>query len=327
MRIEPLHVQDDSVARDLHALESARLRHDLPAYPELDPEVGRARVDAPGHTVEHWGVRVNGELVGYAELTLPMLENLQNAHIEGFVHPGHRRQGIASALFAHCLKRSQGRTKISSFLEAPAPNGVEHADGAGVLFLEAMGLRRVLDEVRRRLDLDTTTVPAHEEPPGYRLVSWTGPAPDDLVEGLAYLEGRLIGDIPMGEMDWEPEVYDAARWRAFEAATAARLRTHYVTAAVAEDGTVAAWTGLLVDLRPRTHAYQITTIVDPGHRGRRLGTAVKLANLAHARAAEPALTRIYTYNATDNAHMIAVNEAMGFRVAHLGVNFQGEIRQ
>ncbi|GLZ77052.1 GNAT family N-acetyltransferase [Actinorhabdospora filicis] len=337
MRIEPLHVHDDSVAMDVFALESAHKRHDLPEYAELFPEVAiaRYRADMPGSDIERWGIRVDGELAGFAELTLPTIENLQNAHVEGFVHPSLRRRGIATALYAHCVSRAQamGRTKLSSFIEAPAPDGVEHADGAGVLFLERAGLRRVLDEVRRRLDLgslDTTALAklradAEAAAEGYRLVSWTGPAAGELAEGLAYLEGRLIQDAPTGELEWEPEKYDADRWRATEAMTAARLRTQHTTAALAPGGEVVAWTGLLVAARPRTDAYQITTIVDPAHRGRRLGTLVKLANLDHARAAEPELARVYTYNAADNTHMIAVNEAMGFKIAHLGVNFQGDI--
>lgn len=339
MQIEPLHVHDDAVAMDIFALESAHLRHDLPERAELFPDVAiaRYRADVPGADIARWGVRVGGELVGFAELTLPTLENLQNAHVEGFVHPSHRRQGIATALYAHCVAQAtaQGRTRLSSFIDGPAPDGVEHADGAGLHFMASVGQRRVLDEVRRRLDLDRLDeaalkrlrAGAEAAATGYRTVSWTGRAADELAEGLAYLEGRLTQDAPMGELDWEPEKYDVDRWRATERMTLARLRTSHTTAAVTGDGEVVAWTGILVPRRPRTHAYQITTIVDPVHRGRRLGTLVKLANLDHARAAEPGLTRIYTYNAADNAHMIAVNEAMGFRVAHLGVNFQGDIPQ
>jgi hypothetical protein len=59
-------------------------------------------------------------------------------------------------------------------------------------------------------------------------------------------------------------------------------------------------------------AHQGDTIVDPAHRGRRLGLRIKLANLELLVREHPEVRAIDTFNADDNRWMIAVNEAMGF---------------
>ena len=51
----------------------------------------------------------------------------------------------------------------------------------------------------------------------------------------------------------------------------------------------------------------------PAHRGHRLGLRLKADNLIRATDAEPALRAIDTWNAEENLHMVAVNEALGFR--------------
>ncbi len=61
-----------------------------------------------------------------------------------------------------------------------------------------------------------------------------------------------------------------------------------------------------------SQAWQLTTLVDPSHRGHRLGLIVKLENLKYMRAERPTLTEIDTINASSNDFMLAVNRAMGF---------------
>ena len=66
-------------------------------------------------------------------------------------------------------------------------------------------------------------------------------------------------------------------------------------------------------------AYQWGTLVLREHRGHRLGQATKAHNLLWLQRERADLTLLVTYNAEVNRHMIAVNEAMGFRpVERLG---------
>jgi RimJ/RimL family protein N-acetyltransferase len=70
---------------------------------------------------------------------------------------------------------------------------------------------------------------------------------------------------------------------------------------------------LVVDPTIDHHGWQQITIVDPAHRGHRLGIIAKLENLAYAREGTPALQQVDTSNAAANTHMIAINEQIGFR--------------
>jgi GNAT superfamily N-acetyltransferase len=59
--------------------------------------------------------------------------------------------------------------------------------------------------------------------------------------------------------------------------------------------------------------YQQDTLVLREHRGHGLGLALKLANHRALVAALPGVLRVRTWNAVENAHMLAVNTALGFR--------------
>jgi hypothetical protein len=60
-------------------------------------------------------------------------------------------------------------------------------------------------------------------------------------------------------------------------------------------------------------AYQYDTLVVGAHRGNGLGMLVKLANLVRLAETSPERTVVYTWNADENEHMLAINIALGFR--------------
>ena len=65
------------------------------------------------------------------------------------------------------------------------------------------------------------------------------------------------------------------------------------------------------------NAFQWATLVRREDRGHRLGMLVKLVNLDRLLATAPEVRRVHTWNADLNSWMVAINEAMGFRVARL----------
>lgn len=67
---------------------------------------------------------------------------------------------------------------------------------------------------------------------------------------------------------------------------------------------------------------QADTIVEPVHRGHRLGMLIKLANLKLARTQRPELRVIDTCNADSNPYMVRINEAIGFRPHRRSVGWQ-----
>ena len=86
-----------------------------------------------------------------------------------------------------------------------------------------------------------------------------------------------------------------------------------------------AYSDLATTVHEPGRAYQWGTLVRREHRGHRLGVAVKVANVRLLQRERPDITRLTTYNAEVNSHMIGVNEAIGFRpVARLG-DFQKKL--
>ena len=75
--------------------------------------------------------------------------------------------------------------------------------------------------------------------------------------------------------------------------------------------------------RERPHiAEQHDTAVDRAHRGHRLGALVKTAMLLWMREQEPAVTQLDTWNAESNAHMIAINEQLNYRIVARAIAYQ-----
>ena len=83
--------------------------------------------------------------------------------------------------------------------------------------------------------------------------------------------------------------------------------------AIAPDGSVAGVSDVRVDDIDPAYGQIGITIVDPAHRGRRLGLVLKLATHDLAVATYPELVSVDTSNAEVNTWMNAVNEALGYR--------------
>jgi GNAT superfamily N-acetyltransferase len=319
-------VEDLDALQQYQAVEEAALAHHfvgLPADPmeERVPALeGRPRAGAL--TRMYVATLDDGTPMGTLTLTFPQLDNLVTANVDGAVAPGHLRRGHGRALLAHGLDlvRAEGRTRV--FVEAPwLPDG---SDGPAFGFLRDAGARPVLDDYRRILDLhDRPPADPHPVPEGYRLEQWVDVAPESCVDGVAYLMGRMMIDAPMGEMDYEQEKWDAARYRESERDAQERQRIRVVTVVVHEQtGQVAGLTDIGVNRHRPDVAYQWQTIVDPDHRGRRLGMVLKTHNHHYLAKTVPGVHWINTWNAASNSFMIAVNEALGFQVAEKWTEWQ-----
>jgi GNAT superfamily N-acetyltransferase len=306
-------------------LRAAVVAHDVP---DLAPP-NRPRLMA---TLSHpWPgidtqVRVAWEqdqVVGATVLRLPYLENTSIGYVDLEVHPAHRRRGIGSALLADLFEaaRNEGRTILEGNVVTALADGPPR-DAGGPAFARRLAAGPALGEVRRRLTVDdgldtrldivATDIASHTA--GYEAVHWFNHAPDDVVGKVAELESRLVHDAPTGDLVVEPEVFDVKRIRDMEATRTSKGDRCFNTAIRhRESGTVAAISLIAVDPGDDVHAWQQITIVDPAHRGHRLGLMVKLANLRHLIKHVPTMRDIDTFNAAANAHMIAVNERLGFR--------------
>lgn len=316
-------VTGNADARDWYGVDAAAAATDhvgLPGDPleELLPLLAGSSSDG---RVELWLARAGGTPVAVTLLRLPVHDNRTVAALSLRVHPDHRRRGHGRAMLAHAADRARqhGRSRMVAEVSAPLSGG---ADAPGPAFAGAVGARPVLSEVRRILDvaaLDSRELVrirdrAAEAAAAYRLLQWVDRAPVDLRDDLAMLTGRVTTDSPMQELDWEPEVWTAERYVAKEDETLARGRRRIVTAAQdGRTGRLVGYTDIGVNASRPEVAYQWDTVVLREHRGHRLGTALKAANLLLLRQHVPAAALVNTWNADDNTHMIAINEALGFR--------------
>lgn len=257
----------------------------------------------------------DGEVVAYYVLELPDLEDRGRGFFQTYVHPAARRRGTGRELLRHAASRAAAAGR--SFLD-----GFVLADSAGEAFALRVGANVSIEEVRRIQEL--RKVPpglvaslretAARAAAGYRLVTWTGPVPDDYVDSLADVF-NAFNDAPQAD-GWEDAMWDAdrVRERSYTLARAGCVRGYSVAAIAAESGEMAALTDVNVDPEHPEWADQRLTAVVKAHRGHRLGLLVKTAMLEWLATAEPQLKRILTGNAATNEHMIAVNEALGYEV-------------
>ena len=271
---------------------------------------------------------VEGRVVTSGFLRLPLLDNTDSAEVMVHVVPDARRRGHGTAMLAHLeqVAREHGRTVLQAEASWPYDGGPAGAGEPGPAFAAATGFVLGLGDVKRVLRLPVPegvladlAAEAAQRHAGYTLRSWAGPVPDELAEGWVRLAATLGTEAPAGEMHREEEAADVAVLREAEANTARQGRTKYNTVALDPAGDVVAYTDIATTIHEPGKAYQWGTLVRRDHRGHRLGLAVKVANLRLLQAERPDIELLTTYNAEVNAHMVEVNDRLGFApVARLG---------
>ncbi|MBO3750343.1 GNAT family N-acetyltransferase [Streptosporangiaceae bacterium NEAU-GS5] len=277
-----------------------------------------------GDRAESYLAIEDGEVAGGLVLEFPDYDNTHAAMLRVLaVAPPHRRRGIGDALLQRAIERAraEGRRLL-----------IGESDGAeGEAFAKARGFELGITSARRVLDvgavdwhaLELGRAEAARHATAYVTERWVGPAPKDRLDDMVVLM-TTMNEAPFDDLDIEDEVWDVARWRRHEEINkGAGLRTYTMIARHGETGEPAGFTRLLMDPGAGDGwAWQADTAVVGGHRGHRLGTVLKLANLAWFHACEPSVERIVTWNAASNSHMVGINEAMGYRLLDLWYEWQ-----
>jgi GNAT superfamily N-acetyltransferase len=332
VRIEPLDAGDDQAMRAWHDVFLASHRHGRPyAVPFMLEEI-RARLLAErvSERQRAWSGLVDGEVVATGMLSMSLQDNLDRADLDVQVRPDRRAHGLGAQMLRHLEKealthgRSVAVVEVAYPYDAPADgSGTAHADFAvrhGYAF--ALGnVQRVLTLPVDEEDLRALVAEAAPHHRDYTLRSFTGAIPEDLVQSFAAIVGTLLTEAPSGEIEHEPEVFDVARIRADEKVFAASGRTKFTTVALDRAGEVAAYSELVLPAHDPGRVYQWGTLARPQDRGHRLGLATKVRNLQRAQPRLGTATLV-TFNAEVNAHMVGVNEQMGFRAVERLGEFQ-----
>ncbi len=305
-------------------------RPDTPGWSALELRTDLRRADGVTRTV---GLALtegsDPTVLGVATVELPQMDNPHLAIVYVGVRPEVRRRGGGTLLLeaAEAEAARAGRRVVAGWLDEPLNQA---GRSSGRALAAARGYDQVQTNPRRDLFLPLEdgrleALRAEAEPfaADYEVVAWVGPWPEANLADRAEMGRRMSTDPPAGGFDLAEEVWDASRVLRGEAYRQAQERDGYVAAARHRaSGTMVAFTEVEVPRDAPEHAWQHDTLVLPEHRGHRLGTLVKLANLELLARRSPATRRITTYNAAENDPMVSVNEALGCLVVGLGSTWQ-----
>jgi GNAT superfamily N-acetyltransferase len=220
------------------------------------------------------------------------------------VLPTHRRSGVGRTLWQAVVERARAADRVRVAGEVSVDVA---APGAARAFATAMG---TVDKHREDHLVVDLPVPATPVDAAYDVVTWSGGCPDEHRAAYLIMRNQMNADVPTGDLDLEPEVLDDERLAASEERLQRAYDVRVAAARRREDGTFGGYSLLFVP-HDTDYGWQDDTLVMPGHRGRRLGAALKAANYAelpdHVRL-------VHTWTAPSNTAMHHTNTALGFRV-------------
>jgi GNAT superfamily N-acetyltransferase len=297
------------VADGLHQFGPDHSAHSADELREMGRNTSRRRLA--------WAaVEADGSVVGSAALMMPQHDNLAQAGVIVVVHPGHRRRGVGTALLerTEAAAGDHGRT----VLLAETQWRVGERDDSGEMFAAAHGyagaqtVRRsslALPADRARLEAAVKA----DDGDGYVVrTCWDG-IPHAWLAGRAELSRRMSTNIPMGDLVLEEENWDEERVRTdYERIAAVGRRVVDTYAVHAATGELVGYTQVQVPRDNPAVGFQQDTLVMREHRGHRLGLRMKAAGTLALMDELPETRAVRTWNADDNAPMLAVNDAMGF---------------
>ncbi|MGW8483960.1 N-acetyltransferase family protein [Microbacterium sp. NPDC055903] len=302
-----------------------------------------AWLDQTDRTYLTFVARRGTKIVGMVMFICANDEDAQSAELDLMVPSEHWGDGVEDALLARVEEEAQRRNRTSlqiwtlhraqqteRMLVPPTGWGSVPASALSD-FLTSSGF--VLEQVERNSALALNgPLPLVEEMLAaslahagseYRVVEWTLPTPEHLRSGYADVIARMATDVPSGDLEIDEETWDEDRIARRDQRFADGGQTVSVAAVEhVPTGRLVAYNELVIgaDLTGVTH--QFGTLVVKEHRGRRLGTVVKCANLLRWRTIAPLSPKVSTFNAEENRPMLDINEAIGFVPVSYGAAWQ-----
>ena len=276
--------------------------------------------------VRHVTVAVGGEVAGYG---LVELDRDSNTHI-GWgvvgVVPDFRRQGIGTRLLDHlvAITAADGRRSFGAGADEGSP-GEAFLAASGLTHRQVVHLNRLDVDRLDRAQLEDWVARAGERAAGYELRAWDGPTPPELVEDFAVCT-EVMNTAPTGDLDLEDEHMSPERLRTLEQGRVEAGIEWWTLCAIERDtGRMVGFTQLSFSPWRPWKAKQNDTGVDPAHRDKGLGRWLKAVNLLRVLDERPDVRTVDTGNAGSNAPMLGINHALGFRLAKVSGNWQGDV--
>ena len=274
-------------------------------------------------------VAIDGdEIVGAGVAFSATNDNTHLSWLMPWVEPERRGRGIGSAVLAELVAicRADHRTDLVMESSYPFDRREDHPYRR---FAEKNGFVLANTEIRRvrtlpveDVDLDALIAEAATHHEGYRIETFAGTVPDELLPSFCAAYNRLAVDAPGGDLEFEPESLTPEVVRIHEDQARRQGRLKLSTVAITEAGEVAGYNDLVIPPEDLPNVWQWGTLVVAEHRGHRLGMAVKARGLKELQARiGPERTRIVTCNAEQNGYMVSINEALGFRAVEVSPAF------
>lgn len=295
-----------------------------------------------GEQLAHWRdphtpftlyvARVDGNIVARATIETNAGEN-DTSWLMVQVLPEFQGRGIGRALSDRVEQqiRDEGRRKAIVYaggtelggarLASPTGFGSISAESRQTRFLQRRGYRFEQVERMSRLPLPVPGLDAKlrdavaASGPEYVVHTWERRIPDRWIPDMAVLITRMSTDAPTAGLEEPEDIWTPERLAEHDERIAREQPRNRLTAAIEHlpSGELVAFSDLSVPPQSHRAAMQYATLVRRDHRGHRLGMLVKVANLVQFESNYPGYPSILTFNAEENRHMLAVNEALGFR--------------
>ncbi len=157
---------------------------------------------------------------------------------------------------------------------------------------------------------------------GYNLQFWEGPIPASLIDN-AVLFHHIMQTAPRDDLDLGDVVLDAQHVADLDRALVEAGRQRWTIFVREPGGNCVGGTEVTFEPWQPTLALQQNTAIDPAHRGLGLAKWAKAAMLMRIREQRPDVDGVRTGNAFSNKPMLAINDALGFNVVEVLIEWQG----
>ena len=312
---------------DYRRVRQEESRPDDPLRPN-DIEEKRLKRDNPFEIEYHYEIVKDGVVLSWfggmtCKPGTPEYESSKHLFwADMYVHPDHRRRGIASVWVPVVvdLMDAHGCTVVGFGTEDPP----------GHAFLKSLGAEARLSGAENRLklaDVDWKMVERWiaEGPklsPRTKFELYDGPLPESMLEDFAPQLSSLLNTIPFENLDHGKIVVTPAYMHEFYAQIAISGERLHTILTREPDGVISSITDTSwAPYRP-TIIEQRFTGVRPDARGRGIGKWVKAAMLAHLHKLYPEARWVSTENAGSNAPMLAINKKLGFKQYRAATEYQ-----
>jgi GNAT superfamily N-acetyltransferase len=311
-------LNDDDLARScvLAGVAHAENYPDDPTLPRAAWIAGERALPARVRAWEFRAWAPDSSLVGtaVAQIDPDHDETADLLRVTLFVLPEHRGRGAGSALLERVVEcaRSQQRTRISGWTTSGAPSGEAFAAARGARVVTRGHINHLPVGEIDRPELERWVEDGPRRAPGYSLLAWDGPCPDEYLDAFADVYD-VMNDAPLDDLVVADSSISADFVREWERFVTARGGALWTVVARAPDGDFAGFHNVNWKASRPTVLEVEDTGVHRDHRGRALGKWLKAWMTLRILDQRPTVTDIRTGNADSNAAMLGINVALGYR--------------